>query len=63
MVRLGKLARFEIILGSALLLSSCKTGDEAYNLADVANANARKAIMQCDELEHRVLDLEARLGM
>lgn len=70
---MGKLtlhARIEIGLVAALLLGSCSgsaldthTIAETYDLADVARVNSINALYQVDELESRVEELEARLGV
>ena len=63
-------ARLEIALVAALLLGSCKdsagnihTVAEAYDLADVARANSANALYAAQELEERVSEIEARLGI
>lgn len=70
MAKLTLHARIEIGLGVALLLGSCSgsvldthTMDETYDLADVARVNSINALYQVNELESRVEELEARLGM
>lgn len=59
-------AKIEIGLLTALLLGSCaeqNTVAEAYDLADVARANSVNALYRVNQLEGRVEELEARLGM
>ena len=63
-------ARIEIALVTAVLLGSCSgsafdthTVAETYDLADVARVNSVNALYQVNELESRVEELEARLGV
>lgn len=75
-MRLSLHARFEIVIAALLLLGSCgdsayhrfTEGDynhlqEAYDVADQANADAGDALDKCNDLETRVSDIETKLNM
>lgn len=65
MLQLSKRVRFELLIAGAILLGSCDdhSSAETYDLADVANVNARNALARCDELESRINDIETKLNM
>lgn len=63
-MRISNRTRCEMLLAMALGLGSCGiSADDAYSLADVANANAANALSICDDLDSRVTDIEVRLDM
>lgn len=65
MFNFPKRVRFEFLVVAALALGSCDyhSPAETYDLADVANANARNALYKCDALEGRVSDIESKLNL
>lgn len=68
-MRLTLHAKIEITIVAALILGSCQQKDDgptvetAYDLADVANVNARRAIGAANELDQRIDEIENRLNM
>lgn len=65
MLYFSKRVRFECLIVGAILLGSCDyhSPAETYDLADVANANARNALAKCNDLDDRISDIESRLNM
>lgn len=65
MPKLPKRLPYEMLILAALALGSCDyhSSAETYDLADVANANARNALSKIDALESRVDEIEGKLGM
>lgn len=64
---MSKRLPYEIALSAALLLGSCNdrvrlNASEAYDLADVANANARNALAKNEEQESDIDDLEQEVS-
>ncbi len=68
MPKLSKHLKTELLVLAAFAVGSCSGNDfhspaEIYDLADVANANARNALYQCNEMESRIEEIESRLNM
>lgn len=65
-MKLNMHARIELSAILLLALTSCgerHTLAETYDLADVARVNSANALEQIDDLDSRVSELEAKLGM
>lgn len=64
-MKISTRVRFELLIVGALAVGSCDyhSPEETYDLADVANANARNALARCDQMESRIEEIESRLNM